>query len=149
MQKYSYKGAILESFNFLIVVDILLSTAIAFFMDRSSFLDKYQSLVSSWYVIPIICLILSFVCFQMIGDYLNQTELKRLHKWLLIVLVLNSALLFSSAYPEFGIKYYIFIFFIAFSIAFNFAISFVWILLPLVFKFFQLIILRKKEQRQI
>jgi hypothetical protein len=69
MDNEQKRNSIDNTFNFLITVDIILSTAIILFADKTSFIpDRYQNLVTEWYFVPFMSLILSFVCYQMAKD---------------------------------------------------------------------------------
>lgn len=126
------KSAIGEIFSFLITLNILLSTAISFFMDKSTFLPGYQDLVAGWFIIPIICLIIAFVCFQMTRNSISEKEILSYRRWLLVSILLNAVVLFGSKYPTFISPYFVLV--LVFAIAFNITISFGLILLPLSLK---------------
>jgi phosphate/sulfate permease len=129
------ESSILATFTFLITVNIILTTAIMFFADTQTFLDKYQIIISDWFFVPIISLILSFVCFQIVREKLSKKDLAHTHKWLLVSLVLNAFLFFSSKYPMFITPYFVLT--IPAIIAFNFGIILIEILIPLVWKIFK------------
>lgn len=93
-----------DSMAFTITINVVIATAINYFMDKSIFTGEFANLLAHFYGISIIVLIFCYVFLQLIHPYLRN-YLKYIHISLIINLFISNLLLLFTSYPPIYFKY--------------------------------------------
>jgi len=93
-----------ESISFTITINVVIATAINYFMDASTFTDAFAELIARFYGISIISLIFSYIFLQLINSYskegyFEESYFKFLHRFLILNLFFSNLLLLLISYP--------------------------------------------------
>ena len=106
--KYCFKvmkfNEVNDSIAFTITINVVIATAINYFMDKSIFTGEFANALAELYGISIIVLIFCYVFLQLMHPYL-ESYFKNIHISLIINLFISSLLLLFTSYPPIYFKY--------------------------------------------
>ncbi len=142
------------SISFTITINIVIATAINYFMDKSIFTGEFANALAELYGVSIIVLIFCYIFLQLIHLYSKENHskctnyLKCIHISLIINLFISNLLLLFTSYPLINFKYgfNLILFFITLNIAIPITL---FILLYLAMVTFIIIELRNKVINQM
>lgn len=114
-----------DSMAFTITINVVIATAINYFMDKSIFTGEFANALAELYGVSIIVLIFCYVFLQLIHLYSEESQfecanyLKYMHISLILNLFISNLLLLFTSYPPIDFKYGLdlIILFIALNIA--------------------------------
>ena len=93
-----------DSISFTITINVVIATAINYFMDKSIFTGEFANALAELYGVSIIVLIFCYVFLQLIHPYL-ENYFKNIHTSLIINLFISNLLLLFTSYPPIYFKY--------------------------------------------
>ena len=139
-----------DSMAFTITINVVIATAINYFMDKSIFTGEFANALAELYGVSIIVLIFCYVFLQLIHPYLSESDLKSIHISLIINLFISNLLLLFTSYPLINFKYGLIL--IKIFIALNIAIPitlFIVLYLTMVFVIIRGLYKMRKKQKSI
>ena len=114
-----------DSMAFTITINVVIATAINYFMDKSIFTGEFANVLAELYGVSIIVLIFCYIFLQLIHLYSKESHLectnylKYVHISLIINLFISNLLLLFTSYPLINFKhgFNLILFFITLNIA--------------------------------
>ena len=94
-----------DSIAFTITINVVIATAINYFMDKSIFTGEFATALAEFYGVSIIVLIFCYVFLQLIHLHLSESYFKYMHISLIINLFISNLLLLFTSYPLIDFKY--------------------------------------------
>lgn len=122
-----------DSISISLTLTILLTTAITFIMDPRIFPEGVGKVISSYYGLSIVFLLLIYVFLQFNFKSLSDAEIIKYTRYILFTLILNTTVLLFLMYPML-INLGITLVSIAIATGYNIAILSVLILIPLIWR---------------